>query len=124
MTKPKIQSLKALRSEMKAVARGERKAPKDAGRPSFNSVEALMRLLTAENRKLLETIRSRQPQSIAELSALSGRGSANLTRTLLKLSAAGLVEMRSEKRRKIPIATAKPMRIEINPYGKDRIEFA
>jgi len=34
------------------------------------------------------------------------------------------VEMRSEKRRKIPIATAKPMRIEINPYGKDRIEFA
>ena len=83
-----------------------------------------MRLLTAENRKLLETIRSCQPQSIAELSALSGRGAANLTRTLLKLSAAGLVEMRSVQRRKVPIATAKPMRVEINPYGKDRIEFA
>jgi predicted transcriptional regulator len=124
MRKPKIQDLKALRAEMKAVAKGERKAPRDAGRPSFNSVEALMRLLTAENRRLLETIRSQQPQSIAELSLLSGRGAANLTRTLLKLSAAGLVEMRAEKRRKIPVATAKPMRVEIDPYGKDRIEFA
>src|SRR3989442_16020312 len=32
----KIQSLRSLREEMKAVARGERPAPLDAGRPSFN----------------------------------------------------------------------------------------
>ena len=46
MTIHKIQSLRALREEMKAVARGERPAPSDAARMSFNSVEALARLLT------------------------------------------------------------------------------
>jgi len=41
MKTAKIQSLRALRDEMKAVARGERPAPADAGAPSFNSVEAV-----------------------------------------------------------------------------------
>jgi predicted transcriptional regulator len=44
---------------MKAVARGERRAPRDAARPSFNSVAALVRLLTPENRALLATLRDR-----------------------------------------------------------------
>ena len=50
MTKYKVQSLRSLREEMKAVARGERPAPADAGKPSFNSVDAVVRLLTPENR--------------------------------------------------------------------------
>jgi hypothetical protein len=37
MTRYKIQTLKSLRDEMKAVARGERPAPADAAKPSFNS---------------------------------------------------------------------------------------
>jgi len=39
MKAAKIQSLRSLGKEMKAVAR-ERPAPPDAGKPSFNSVEA------------------------------------------------------------------------------------
>jgi predicted transcriptional regulator len=66
MTKYKVQSLRSLREEMKAVARGER-PPADAGKPSFNSVDAVVRLLTPENRQLLAIIRDRKPQSIAEL---------------------------------------------------------
>ncbi len=50
MAKFKIQSHQALREEMRAVARGEKPAPKDAALPSFDSVEALIRLLTPENR--------------------------------------------------------------------------
>ncbi len=46
MKKAKIEHLQALREEMKAVARGERRAPSDASRPSFNSIEAVVRLLT------------------------------------------------------------------------------
>lgn len=58
MKKAKVQSLRALREEeMKAVARGERPAPPDAGKPSFNSVEAVVRLLTPDNRRLLTLIR-------------------------------------------------------------------
>jgi hypothetical protein len=43
VTKYKVQSLRSLREQMKAVARGERPAPANAGKPSFNSVDALVR---------------------------------------------------------------------------------
>jgi hypothetical protein len=47
-TLPLVPSLRSLREEMKAVARGERPAPADAGKPTFNSVEAVVRLLTPQ----------------------------------------------------------------------------
>jgi hypothetical protein len=36
----KIQGLTSLREEMKAVERGERPAPRDASKPTLDSVEA------------------------------------------------------------------------------------
>lgn len=48
MTSYKVRSLRSLREEMKAVARGDRPAPAGAARPSFNSVEAVVRLLTPD----------------------------------------------------------------------------
>src|SRR5437773_11537198 len=45
MKHAKVQSLRSLREELKAVARGEKPAPADASKPSFNSVEAVVRLL-------------------------------------------------------------------------------
>lgn len=50
MKHAQIQRLRALREEMKAVARGDWKPPRDA-KQSFNSVEALIRLLTPDNRR-------------------------------------------------------------------------
>jgi hypothetical protein len=38
MKHAKVRNLRALRDEMKAVARGERPAPADAGKPSFKRV--------------------------------------------------------------------------------------
>jgi predicted transcriptional regulator len=110
---------------MKAVARGERPAPKGAASPSFNSVEALMRLLTPENRRLLAVIRDRRPQSIAELAAITGRAAPNLTRTLAKLEAVGFVRMRTVARRKVPTAAVRTLRVEIDPFSQnDRVEVA
>ncbi len=63
MTNVKIQSHASLREEMKRVARGEKKASKDAKVMSFDSVEALLRLLTPQNRELLAAIRDKKPQS-------------------------------------------------------------
>jgi predicted transcriptional regulator len=57
MTGYKLQNLRSLHDEMKAVARGEILAPADAGKPSFNSIDALVRLLTPDNRHLLAMIR-------------------------------------------------------------------
>ncbi len=125
MTMHKVQKLADLESEMRAVARGARKAPADAARPSFNSIEALMRLLTPENRALLAIIRDKHPASIAALAKLTGRAAPNLTRTLKKLEAAGFVRMQSVDNKKVPVAIIKKLKVEIDPFSEtDRLEFA
>lgn len=72
----RVQSHGSLRAQMKAFARGVKAAPKHAGAPSFESVAALLRLLTPENRELLAVIRDKKPQSISELAQLTGRAAA------------------------------------------------
>jgi predicted transcriptional regulator len=125
MKRLRVISLDALEQQMRAVARGERPAPVDAARPSFNSVEAVVRLLTPENRKLLALIRDRKPQSIAELVQMTGRAQPNLTRTLAKLEAAGFVRMKSTGRRRAPSAIVKKVVVEIDPYSThDRLRIA
>jgi predicted transcriptional regulator len=123
MTTYKIQSLRSLRDEMKAVARGERPAPADAARPSFNSVEAVVRLLTPENRALLAMIRDRKPQSVAELVQM--RSQPNLTRTLAKLEAAGFIRMKALGRRKAPSVAVRKIVVEIDPCSeRDQLRVA
>jgi predicted transcriptional regulator len=118
----KIQSLESLREEMRAMARGERPPPPDAGMPTFESVDVLVRLLTRENRQLLATIRDRKPQSVAELAQMTGRAQPNLTRTLAKLQDAGLITLKTVGRRKAPSATVKKIVIEIDPFSdRDRL---
>ena len=125
MTKYKVQNLRSLREEMKAVARGERPAPTDSGKPSFNSVDAVVRLLTPENRQLLALIRDRKPQSVAELVEMIGRAQPNLTRTLAKMASAGFITMKAVGRRKAPIVAVKKIVVEIDPYSdRDRLKVA
>ena len=121
----KIQGHASLREEMKAVARGERLAPKDVGGTTFDSVEALLRLLTPQNRELLAIIRDKKPQSIAELAELTGRAQSNLTRTLGKLAAIGFVRLKNVDRRKVPTTTVRSLRISIDPFSQnDWLELA
>lgn len=125
MKNVRIQSHADLRKQMKGVALGQKAAPKDAGGVSFESVEALMRLLTPENRALLAVIRDRKPQSIAELAGFVGRAPPNVTRTLSKLEAIGFVRMKSVKRRKVPVTSIRPFRISVDPFSvNDRLEMA
>ena len=88
--KLKIQSMHDLRAEILAVVRGERKPGANAAKVSFESVAAVMRLLSPENRRLLATIEDRKPVSVAVLARLIGRAEPNVSRTLSKLAAAGL----------------------------------
>jgi predicted transcriptional regulator len=125
MKQVKIQGHAALRKEMKAVARGDKAAPKDAGGISFDSVDALLRLLTPQNRALLAVIRDKKPQSIAELAELTGRAAPNLTRTLGKLEAIGFVRLTSVNRRKIPTTAVRSLKINIDPFSQnDRLVVA
>lgn len=121
----KVQSFRSLMNEMRDVARGKKTAPPHAARSSFKSVEALVRLLTPDNRRLLATIRDRKPQSIAALSKLTGRAQPNLTRTLAKLETAGLVETRIEGNRKAYRVRVRKVRVEIDPFSEhDKLEVA
>src|SRR3954451_3346226 len=125
MNRFKIQSLESLRDEMIAVARGERPAPPDAGQPIFNSVTALVQLLTPENRRLLALIRDKKPGSVTELAELTGRAQPNLTRTLSKLEDAGFITMKANGRRKAPTTTIERIVIEIDPFSQnDRLQVA
>jgi len=96
---PRVQSFASLREEMLAVARGERVAPAHAALPSVHSADLIARLLTPENRSLLAVLRSQQPESVAQLAAFTERAPSNLTRTLEKLAAAGLVSFELVGRR-------------------------
>lgn len=124
MNRYKIQGTQSLEEEMRAVARGERPAGKDAALPSFGSVEALMGLLTPENRRLMAAIRDRKPQSVADLSEITGRAIPDLTRTLAKLTAVGFVRMKTVNRRKVPTSVVRSLNVKIDPYSlNDRLEL-
>jgi len=77
---------------------------------------------------LLATIRDHQPQSVAKLAEISGRAASNVTRTLEKLEAAGLVRLEQAGRRKVPTVKvptvlANQIRLEIDPYSaNDQLE--
>ena len=118
----KIQSLTSLEREMRAVARGEKRVAADVAKPSFNSTEALVRLLTPQNRQLLAIIRDRKPASVAALVQMTGRAQPNLTRTLAKLEAAGFIAMKVIGRSKTPSTIIMKIVVEIGPFSeRDRL---
>lgn len=120
----KIQRMSDLEAEMRKVARGEIAAPADASASSVDSSEALIRLLTPENRSLLRTIRDAKPQSVADLARLTNRAESNLLRTLGKLEAFGLLEMRMIDRRRVPTTNVGVLHLNIDPYAmRDQIEI-
>lgn len=59
----------------------------------FDTWRHLVGVLSDENRQLLKTMSLAQPQTVAELAKLSGRAPSNLSRTLKKLKAHGLVRL-------------------------------
>ena len=113
----KMQRMTDLEAEMRKVARGEITAPVDAALSSVESTEALLRLLTPDNRSLLRTIRDSKPQSVAELARLTNRAEPNLLRTLGKLEAYGFLEMRLIDRRRVPTPKIGMLHLDIDPYA-------
>jgi predicted transcriptional regulator len=124
--KAKIQSIQALKDEMLAVARGKRKAPDDAGQVSYESADAILRLLTPDNRKLLALIDRHKPESVAALAHLAHRAEPNVSRTLNKLVASGFVQLREGKgKAKMPEVLIRHVTVNIDVFEQDdRIALA
>ena len=80
-----------------------------------------MRLLSDRNLKLLRLIRTAEPKTLAELSRLSGRPKASLTRTLARLSDLGIVVLRKSKGRgKTPVVMCDRVHLEVNLVPDDQ----
>lgn len=79
------------------------------------SPEAMVKLLSPANLRLLSILARKQPQSVQELANLSGRAQASVSRTLKRLVEAGIVTMTRRDGRKLrPELIATRVQLEID----------
>jgi predicted transcriptional regulator len=73
--------------------------------PIIENLDAVLRVLTPENRRLLALIYQERPRSVRALSELSGMAQPNVSRALSNLSKAGLVKLVGEKPKRPELVT-------------------
>lgn len=96
-----IDSYGRMKARTLAIARGDYKPSADDPSVWFTSVESFAKVLSERNRELLALIARKNPASLTELAALSGRSKSNLSRTLKTMSRYGLVELKQGERRTV-----------------------
>ena len=89
-----IASYEQLKARTLAAARGKELIRRGDPKIWFTSMESFAKVLSDRNRALLALIAETQPDSLAELSELSGRAKSNLSRTLKTMERYGLVQLR------------------------------
>ncbi len=83
-----------MRARALSIAKGKYKPKPGEPKIWFPSMRSVAEVLSDENRNLLHVIRESQPQSLGELSQLTGRQVSNLSRTLKTMCNYGLVELK------------------------------
>ncbi|MGH7814827.1 MAG: MarR family transcriptional regulator [Candidatus Binataceae bacterium] len=115
-TRRVVRDPKAARKTPKKWFDSEATARRAAARVS---AEAMVKLLSPGNLAMLATISRRNPASLRELGALTGRTEASLSRTLKRLADAGIVSMEAGPgRTRIPALIASHVRLEIDLTGR------
>ncbi|WP_417664479.1 helix-turn-helix domain-containing protein [Pseudidiomarina donghaiensis] len=102
-----------IRARLIAIAKGEVKPAENEPKVWFPSIRSLAEVLSDHNRELLKMIAENNPQSLKELSELSGRAPSNLSRSLKTMSNFGLVKMEKYQKSVRPIAVATEFHIHI-----------
>lgn len=82
--------------------RGEEKPAAGEPKAWFNSIESFARTLTSGNRELLHIIVEHEPESLEELTELTGKAMSNLSRTLKKMVGLGIVRIEKNGRKVAP----------------------
>lgn len=116
-----IMSYEKYKKYTMSIASGKYTPNKREPKIWFNSIETMSQVLSTRNVELLKLIEREKPQSISELAEKSGRKQGNLSRTLKQFKRYGLVDLKKEKRKKVPIVLASTFDIE---YGKDYPPFS
>jgi predicted transcriptional regulator len=99
-------SLSELREEMRAVARGERKASPLPAAP-------LLAALSREALELLAVLLRKHPASVSELVELTGRAQPNISRSLQLLARYRLIQLVREGREVRAEPMAKAVRVDL-----------
>jgi predicted transcriptional regulator len=82
------------------------------------SPEAMVKLLSTENLRLLHVIRTKRPESVRALAGLVRRKESNLSRTLKKLQEAGIVSFeQGPGRMRTPRLSARRVTLELDLVG-------
>lgn len=96
-----IASPDAFKARTMAVARGEYVPSKQEPKVWFTSIESAAKILSENNRALLETIANMKPNSLQELALKTGRAKSNLSRTLQTMAKYGLINIEKGEGRNI-----------------------
>jgi predicted transcriptional regulator len=108
-----IASPAQVKERLLAAARGE-KADLGGVKVWASSIEAFAGLFTPENRELLTILERDKPNSVSALAKLLKRDQGNVSRTLQKLAAVGLVRLVRAGREKRPEIMATRLTIELD----------
>ena len=85
------------------------------------SPEAMVKLLSSPHLRLLHLIATKRPGSVRELATLVRRKESNLSRTLKKLQAAGIIGFeRGPGRTRAPRLVARRVTLDLDLTGPDR----
>jgi len=97
---------------MDAVIRGEKVTPEEP-QFSFTSFEAFRKAMTPQRFALLKVIREKQPESIKELAAITGRDMKNISEDIKVLLEMDLIEMEKHGKNKAPRLHYDGFRLEV-----------
>ncbi len=115
-TKEVIRDPKAAKGKPKRWFDSEATARASMGREV--SPEAMVKLLSPANLRLLSVLAKTHPRSVQELADLTGRKQASVSRTLKRLAQAGIVAMTRGKGRELrPELVAMRVQLEIDLTG-------
>ena len=97
---------------MDAAIRGEHVTPEEP-QFSFTSFEAFRKAMTPQRFALLKVIREKQPESIKELAAITGRDMKNISEDIKVLLEMDLIEMEKHGKNKAPRLHYEGFRLEV-----------
>jgi len=91
-----IASYREMKARTIAIARGARRPGPEEPKVWFSSAESFARIVSERNRALLRVKLSAEsaPESLTQLSELTGRKKPNLSRTLKTMECYGLVRLK------------------------------
>src|SRR5215472_2684424 len=117
-----IGSHDSIKERLLTAARGEKPFGPEEPKLWFSSLDALLRVLTPENRQMIAVISQEHPRSVSTLAERLGRDQGNVSRALSSLEQYGLVRLTREGREKRPEAVVTQIDLHLD-LSRERLEI-